>query len=112
MNEHMAFLYKTIPMKITKSRLLALKKTSFHHLTNCFRTRRHSKQKEVNVQRALTRPYNAEHEHDMKNNMNTTQIHKYIKIVWIKENTCQNLYNTLILKHDMIRKKKKTTCIL
>ena len=27
--------------------------------------------------------------------MNTSPIHEYFKIVWIKENTCQNLYNPL-----------------
>ena len=27
--------------------------------------------------------------------MNTTWIHEYIKIIWIRENLCQNLYNTL-----------------
>ena len=32
---------------------------------------------------------------NIKNNMNRIQIHEYVKIVWIKENTCQNLYNTL-----------------
>ena len=40
----------------------------------------------------------------MKNNMNMTRIHKYVKIIWIKENICQNLYNTL----NIIRYEKKT----
>ena len=33
--------------------------------------------------------------YDMENNMNMTQIHEYVKIVWIKENMFQNLDNTL-----------------
>ena len=39
--------------------------------------------------------------HGIKNNSTTIKkydtiwIYKYIKIVWIKENICQNLYNTL-----------------
>ena len=37
----------------------------------------------------------------MKNNINTIRIYKYIKIVHIKRNTCQNLYNTLnIIKYE------------
>ena len=31
----------------------------------------------------------------MKNNMNTILIYEYVKIIWIKENMYQNLYNTL-----------------
>ena len=36
----------------------------------------------------------------MKNNTNTTHIYeyKYVKIVWIKKNTCQNLYNILNMR--------------
>ena len=33
--------------------------------------------------------------YDTKNNMNTTRKHKYVKIIWIKDNKCQNLYITL-----------------
>ena len=33
--------------------------------------------------------------HDTKNNMNKTQIHEYIKIIWINTQTYQNLFNTL-----------------
>ena len=33
--------------------------------------------------------------HDMESNMNTSRIHEYVKIIWIKGNKCQNLYNTL-----------------
>ena len=43
--------------------------------------------------------------HETKNNMNTIHIHKYVKIIWIKENASQNLYNTLnTTRHE----KKKT----
>ena len=31
----------------------------------------------------------------MKNNINKTKKYEYVKIIWIKENTCQNLYNIL-----------------
>ena len=31
----------------------------------------------------------------MKKNINTTYIHENVKIIWIKENICQNLYNIL-----------------
>ena len=35
--------------------------------------------------------------YNTKNNINMTQIGEYVKIIWIKKNTCQNLYNILNL---------------